>query len=394
MPVNYQQALQQIREMGSQAGEIEEQTQKLREEAWKIFTQYAHELDSLQQLVEVAGAENPHLRCAMPTSEYLDQTFPVPNLEPGYTLLAADGSQINPDRHSSVEFGAINVGAIRIRPDQGLPPQEVVRSQLLFHDQLFTSNGSFLTDDVVALMRDIAERQELVTLARQEASSEAASSIVTLTDGTLEPYREAHGVPELKELFDRYIEILHSLAGLQVATAGYVDKPRSGLLMNLLELVVLQKQGRLDKAGRERPFLFIDDGFIFERILEPGERSCVMALRSPSADSFRGELSLHFFYLNVGRPNHPYLSRVEIPRWVARNSRLLDLLHASLLAQARMMGVRAYPYILHRAHEIAVVGTEEREQLENMIVAELRRQGVPIGERSYKQVAKDSSNTR
>ena len=119
-----------------------------------------------------------------------------------------------------------------------------------------------------------------------------------------------------------------------------------------------------------------------------------MAIRSPSGQSFTGELSLHFFYLNVGRPNHPYLSRVEIPRWVADSPRLLNLLHATLLSQSHLMGVRAYPYILHRAHEIAMVGFEEREQLENMIVAELRRQGVPVGERSYKQGAKDAGNSK
>ena len=393
MPVNYQQALQQIREMGKQAIQIEEQAQRLRDESWRLFQQYACELDTLQLLVDTASAEYPHLRCALPFQECLNQAISPPQPEPRYTLLAADGSQINPDRHTSVEFGAINVGAIRMRPGQGHPPEEVVRSRLLFHDQLFTSAGAFLTDDIVALMRDIAERQELIELARHESLSESGP-IVTLTDGTLEPYREAKGLPELEKLFEAYLNILHDLARLQVATAGYVDKPKSHLVINLLELVVLQKQNRLNYAGKDHPFLFIDDAFLFERILAPGERSGVMAIRSPSGQSFTGELSLHFFYLNVGRPNHPYLSRVEIPRWVADSPRLLNLLHATLLSQSHLMGVRAYPYILHRAHEIAMVGFEEREQLENMIVAELRRQGVPVGERSYKQGAKDAGNSK
>ena len=399
MPANYQQALQQIREMGKQASQVEEQAQKLRQEAWRLFEQYACELNALQLLAETAAAAYPHLRCAMPMQECLNQAFAPPDLEPCYTLLAADGSQITPDRHAAVEFGAINVGAIRIRPGQGRPPEEVVSSQMLFHDQLFTSSGAFLTDDIVALKRDIAERQELIDLARQEIRSESAGQdnpsetgpIVTLTDGTLEPYREAKGLPEMEKLFESYLNVLRDLASLQVATAGYVDKPKSSLFIHLLELVVLQKQQRLGQAGKEHPFLFIDDAFIFERILKPGERSCVMGIQSPSGQRFTGALSLHFFYLNVGRANHPYLSRVEIPQWVAINPRLLNLLHGALLAQTRLMGARAYPYILHRAHEIAVVKFEEREQLENMIVAELRRQGVPIGERSYKQVAKDIS---
>jgi NurA-like 5'-3' nuclease len=84
----------------------------------------------------------------------------------------------------------------------------------------------------------------------------------------------------------------------------------------------------------------------------------------------------------VGRSNNPYLSRVEIPRWVAENEHLLNLLHASLLTQARVLGARPYPYILHRAHEVAVISYDERQQLENMIIAELyRKQGVEVEDR-------------
>jgi hypothetical protein len=65
-----------------------------------------------------------------------------------------------------------------------------------------------------------------------------------------------------------------------------------------------------------------------------------------------------------------------------------------LLAQAAQMGASPYPYILHRAHEIAVVSFQEKEQVESMIIGELRRQGVAVGDRSPKQTAKDSSNAR
>ena len=85
---------------------------------------------------------------------------------------------------------------------------------------------------------------------------------------------------------------------------------------------------------------------------------------------------------------------MEIPKWVADSSHLTDLLHACLLSQAHHLGARPYPYILHRAHEIAVITFDEREQLENMIAAEMRRQGLEVDDRSNKQIAKDASNTR
>ena len=396
MPVNYQQALQQIREMGKQAPMLEERLRALRAAAAALLTEMACELDTLEQLVERAGAENDHLRCAIPRSECLTAAFPTPPLAACYSLLAADGSQINPDRHGSVEFGAINVGSIRMRPGHDQPPkapQEFVRSRLMFHDALYTENGSPLTDDVVALMRDLAERQELVEMARHEPPP-----VVTLTDGPLELFRQGRGMPEFDKEFEKYQVVLEELATLQVATAGYVDKPRGDLVVRLLELVVLGNplnvHGTLADAGRTRPFRFITDSSLYLSLLRPGERSAVFGIRSAAGQGFKGNLELHFFYLNVGREKRAYLSRVEIPRYVAENPNLLNLLHATLVTQAHHLGPRPYPYILHRAHEIAVVSYEEHDQLENMIVAELRKQGVTIEDPSNKQVAKDSSNMR
>jgi DNA-binding FadR family transcriptional regulator len=388
VPVNFQQALQQIRQMGEQAPWQQERLEELRQQANKLFVQYACELDTLEGLVEQASAANSSLRCAAPFRECLNHTESLPAVDCTYTLLAADGSQINPDRHAMVEFGAINVGAIRMRPGQGQAPQEVVQSRLMFHNDLFTASGNFLTDDLVALKRDLAERQVLVELARSEKST-----VVALTDGPLELFREPKGMPEFAEELKKYQEVLEELADLNAAAAGYVDKPRGDLLVRLLELVLLQQRGQLNKAGEERPLRGVFDSILLRTLLKPGQRSAVFAIRSGSARSFQGRLSLHFFYLNVGRPGHPNLSRVEIPRWVAENETLLNLTHASLVAQAHHLGARPYPYVLHRAHEIAVISFDERQQLENMIVAELYRQGVPVDDRSNKQIAKNASAT-
>jgi hypothetical protein len=53
------------------------------------------------------------------------------------------------------------------------------------------------------------------------------------------------------------------------------------------------------------------------------------------------------------------------------------------------MGGRPFPYLLHRAHETAVVTFEERQQVTQMIAIELRGQQVEVGEVSYKQSQKD-----
>ncbi len=53
-----------------------------------------------------------------------------------------------------------------------------------------------------------------------------------------------------------------------------------------------------------------------------------------------------------------------------------------------MMGSRPYPYLLHRAHETALVKMEEKQQIEQMLAMELRRHDEEVDDGSYKQSAK------
>ncbi len=213
---------------------------------------------------------------------------------------------------------------------------------------------------------------------------------MTLTDGPLELYFERRETENYRDMLQNYLEVLARLARAGASTAGYVDKPEGELVGRLLEIARLPEE-ELRQAGKKRPFQGVIDENLFLQILkEPGERSALFAIQSLSAQKFRGELSLHFFYLNVGRPGHPWLARVEVPAWVAQDRKLLDTLHSTLVAQSEVLSLRPYPYILLRAHEAAVVSMMEKEQVEQMIVAEYARRGMDLGEKSHKQVGKDA----
>ena len=80
---------------------------------------------------------------------------------------------------------------------------------------------------------------------------------------------------------------------------------------------------------------------------------------------------------------------MEIPKWVADDKTKLDLLHGVLVEQCRVMGSRPYPYLLHRAHETAVVKPEEKQQIEQMLIMEMRKYDEEVDDGSYKQSAKD-----
>jgi hypothetical protein len=390
MPVDFQSIQAQIREMGQKAEMRERDLLERLRKAREVLYTYAVELESVQQRVAQAATANKGLRCAVPFGEPLTTQLPAPPLECDYVLLAADGSQVVPSHHDAVEFGVINVGAIRFLPGQPYAPREYISSRLLSHESLYNHDGYLLTEEVIALMRDVEERGVLADLARQEKMP-----VVTLTDGQLEIYGQSKQSKEFDREIERYKNVLNDLAALHVITAGYVSKPRSDLTIRMLDLFLVE---RLDQVGNERmrPLSGLTDSLLFggfrdiPALLGPGERSAVFAIHSKANTPFDGALAVHFFYLNVSQTNTPVLARVEIPAWVAADSALVDLLHYSLVGQCRHLGSQPYPYALHRAHEVAVVSLDEKKQLENMIIIELRRQGAQVSAGSEKQFHKEA----
>jgi hypothetical protein len=150
---------------------------------------------------------------------------------------------------------------------------------------------------------------------------------------------------------------------------------------------------QIQKLREFHPLRGVSDRWLFgekeKPLLPSGHRSAVFRIQSSSEKNYKGVLELHFFYLNVGTEGHPWPVRVEIPRWVVDDREKLDLLHGVLVEQCRMMGSRPYPYLLHRAHETAVVKNEEKQQIEQLLTMELRKNNEDIDEGSNKQSAKD-----
>lgn len=392
MAIDFQQVYTKIKEIGATAQQRKKTLAERRIRARLLMNNYAELLDALRDKVEAAKAEDPALRCAVPLNEPLDTHHPAPPPPLNVVLIAADGSQINPDRHGAVQFGLINVGALVLRQNSGQAPQIFTDSQLLFDEDLFTRSGSPLTDGMVALRRDLQERSKLEELAAQCGSD---IPVVTFTDGPIELWGSASGedATAYAESLEKYIGVLSRLQTLQVVTAGYVDKPSADLVVRLLELIEAPLGEPGFKLRDHHPLRGVADRWLFgERgnpLLKPGERSAVFKIQTKNEKSYSGVLSIHFFYLNAGSEGLPWPVRVEIPRWVADDPQKLDLLHAVLVHQCRMMGSKPYPYLLHRAHETAVVSFEERNQVEQLLTMELRRAGEETDDGSNKQAAKD-----
>lgn len=390
MSLDFQQVRAQIQALGEMAPRRAQQLKNLRQQALDLLHEYAQESDLLRQKVQRARAHDPNLRCALPGQapcaccEPLDGHWSAPPLPPQATILAADGSQIAPDRHAEVNYCLINVGAIQMRLGQPEAPSIDVQTQLLYDEELYTESG-IMTEARVALLRDLNERTRLASLAEG-----ATPPVITFTDGPMELWgaKDSQDAAEYQRSLDEYQTVLRRLCDLDAITAGYVDKPAAGLVVRLLE-VAMASESQLAEIKNYYPLRGVIDLDLFRRLLTPGERSPVYAIQSRSAPHYSNELALHFFYLNVGREGHSWPARVEIPAWVAADAHKLDDLHAVLVGQCQVMGSRAYPYLLHRAHEAAVVSLQEKEQVTQMITHELRSKGVDVGETSHKQAGKD-----
>lgn len=384
MPVNYQQIQAQIVDYAAKAQKWQSDIDAIRQHGIDLLNLSAESQEALAEKVLKAAASNPNLRCAIPTAEKVNASFPLPSERLPVTMLAADGSQIIPSRHRQVEFGVINISTVSMRTGSGLAPKITVTSEMLDLDLLHTE-AEAASEGYIALLRDVAERGVLAL----EAGKEPAP-VITLTDGGLELFRE----PKITDIYTRklheYVQVMSDLMDTGAITAAYVDKPGSGLVMQMLG-IASASPGTSRSADRFRGF---PDRLLFsELLLHPGDRSAIFQIISPTVKEFTGQLALHFFYLNISKGDHPEIVRVEIPGWVANDNEKMKLLHASLVEQAWLLA-NPYPYVLHRAHEEAVVTFEDSSRLEDMIIAQLLKNGVKVGQKSNKQTHKDHTGKR
>ena len=385
MPVNFLQLRQQITEMGSRTQEYETRRETSLARARAQLQEYAHRGHDLCVLVDQAAQANQRLRCAVPTQDHILEAVDPQPCPPAGMVLAADGSQVSPSRHDPFPIGVINVGAYQWIP--GSIPQEFQDTRLLYFDEVHTQNG-LLSEGMIALMRDLDERKIMARLAKDKPQP-----VMALTDGPLELFYEARESEEFRRALKEYLDSLHELESMGVAAAGYVDRPLSDLVVRLLELTLVSED-HYAHLERNRALQGVLDEELFGELLKPGQRSAVFAIKSQQTANFKGTLALHFFYLNAGRDGKPALARVELPAWVAENRDLLNLLHCTLVDQCAMLGANPYPYCLHRAHEIALVGFDEKRRIMDMIAVEHLNQGQTVQTASFKQSNKDLDTSR
>ncbi len=317
--------------------------------------------------------------------------YPAPSSSASYTVVAADGSPIPPDRHSPVRYLVVNIGQVMIT--YGTDPDATIQQDLKLHyteeelyfdaeDKRIPIEGTRL-----GIHMSVEEMRGLLDVACQ-----ASPPVVALRDGTLILW-QLQSRDEDQELcrhyLDRFLSALTALRRQAVPVASYVSYPGSHDVANSLRLMLCDHpEGcrRCPQATDEQRLCrFIGtlvDRQLFQGLLAPGERSDIFESQSAILEQY-GEHRVQFAYLNVGGE----IARLEAPRWVMQDHDMLGRVHSAVYDQCqRSAQYPPYPAALIEAHEAAVISTSDRQAVEELMTRLFASKGYP-----YLRSAKDRS---
>ena len=321
---------------------------------------------------------------ARPSHDALDESFPPPPSTPGLYVIGADGSQIYPDRHAAAFFFLVNLAGICLQHGSESAPRTQTSTRLYFEPEQLRYESDLPVESAwVNLQRDLGEMSMLADLA--EGALEGHG--LALLDNSLLLWMllqaRGAGERELDRVLKAYLDAMRRLQASGAALAGIVDRPRSSNVLALAGLASPSAEGMETEETQRPPFPGLTDLDLYLQLLPEGSRSPCFELVSPlNRDFSTAGQAVHFFYLHIANEQ---LLRVEVPDWVASDRALLDRVHAGLLREGQSTG--GYPYVLVRAHELAVVTQAERSLVEEWIGRELSARGIPPA-RSRKSQAK------
>lgn len=341
------------------------------------------------------------LLAIMPEDEDPFASYPPVACPDSYSVLSADGSQIELSRHAPYRALLINIGKVRIGYGMHHGYRFETEPTLLFKEEdvmrRYGGEELEISGGALAALRQMMEAQALSDMIRVCRDEPAAA----LVDGTLILWNLETRLERLKTLapddlmrqsFDSYMSLFSGGKVKEIPVAGYISSPGSKDVVNALRVSLCDQQPiNCDKCVHKglsfnetapcAKISGVTDAGLFKDLLNRhGERSAIFASRSKILKAY-GEEVIHFFYLNTGKE----IARVEVPGWVAKNSTALALLQAISLDQAEK-GL-GYPPAIAEAHEQAVVKAADRDVFNQLVIRELIRQGSTLQE-SYKALRK------
>lgn len=374
----------QVDVMGQRLAQRRDDVAKRGGEALQVLAANPEVTEELERKIERAREIDEWRRGAKPLDARLDKRHCVTRDVPEASLIAVDGSQIFPDRHAVTTYYLVNTGTIVLRKGSGRAPATESAPEIFFDDEdVYDEEGQVVSNDEVSLLRSRREIEALARLAEQERAAlggDLAVPIIALTDGPLLPWLrpDPQRSDRINEEIDFVIRQLERLKRVQAIPVGYVDRPGSAFVLRILELMGLSYENITRESLRLGRFIGLTDRVLF-RDLAPNERTGLFTPYSNANDRYAGRSGgdrVAFAYLNVAHPSRgetSAIARIEVPGWVAAREDWLDIAQATIYANCEPTG---YPYVLARAHELAVVTQAEKGELDRLLQQVMLRNGM------------------
>ncbi len=296
-------------------------------------------------------------------SSPLNITSPLPKRPSNYTAISSDGSQIFPDRHEALPCYLINISSIILNYGDNSGANLSSDPVLFYKEQdrftLWDGKKIPANSEVISHRRTLMEFERLLDLVKETSGRE---NIISISDGTLILWRLEGTPSDFKSgVLEPFLNIMEELKNRRVPIVGYISSPGSADVINVLRLGLCpEKVSYCNQCPyTELPKLpcaqveGLTDNNLFSRVLKQGERSAVFRSSSRILESY-GDHHIYFFYINIGEE----IARVEIPKWVAEDNKLLTLAHTLVYDQAKKG--KGYPVAIAEAHEQAVVKGKDR----------------------------------
>ena len=335
--------------------------------------------------------------------EPVNQTHAFAAIPERYALIASDGSQIMPNRHSAVQYYFIqaataaivygvaekNTALLKAETDSKLKP-----NYLEFDINKLYEEGELIGASVVSNRRDALEIELLAE--RCKAFAEAGVQPIALADGSLIPFSLLNPAfmrdkNKARAVVDRLVEALNVMRKAKAIIAGYVDRPDSNGVVKAARLMgkptsIISKASLRQLEDGAWPMF---DRELYRDTLPPQQRGSLFDpgwMVNGKDWLGRHHHAMRACYVNFGPGNggQAMIGRIELPVWCAQHASTL----AAILHRQASLGA-GYPFILKAAHEEAVVTREDQNTLETLIQMELRDRGIST-DVSLKQAAKNA----
>ena len=259
---------------------------------------------------------------AIPALDPLTGQFPPPEAIQEIDIFAADGSQIYPDRHSPMLYYLINIGGIKLPYGSQRSPDTFSSPRLHYDPRDLYDAGRLVSASIINGRRDVAELSALAGLASPPSPTPGLS----LLDNSL-MLRLAIGEPgqitkTAHQLIKEYLQALSQIQKSGTNLAGFIDRPGRTDLLNTIAVLTKQETSNIYPGLVDRDLM--------RQWLKPYHRSAIFRWKTPDfTELSRAGHGLHFFYLNLGRPDA--IARIEVPKWVALEPMRVQQVHSGIL---------------------------------------------------------------